>query len=219
MQLHSQQFLVLQLFPPEKSKWVKSHFHVIPRQNKKERKTETQRKWEYSHTFLSSFYCRCLTWMDTPKLLPSSILGIRSCTHILTWRVRGSKYTLRGPQPFLLKPWSTQFMLLGPQARSTGAKTPSLPAATSPPRPQPHHRAHPSSSTVQARLSGVSPQVTSPCLTVLHFSISSRISGFTFSIMSTSCWLLFSIPLGITNTLVPGRDVRKIKLLVWKGRT
>ena len=93
-------------------------------------------------------------------------------------------------------------MLWEPQARSTGAKTLSLPAATSPPRPQPHHRAHPSSSTVQARLSGVSPQVTSPCLTVLHFSISSRISGFTFSIMSTSCWLLFSIPC-TTNTLVP----------------
>lgn len=39
--------------------------------------------------------------------------------------------------------------------------------------------------------------------TVLHFSISSLISGFTFSMISTSCWLLFSIPLGITNTLVP----------------
>lgn len=35
-----------------------------------------------------------------------------------------------------------------------------------------------------------------------HFRISSHISGFTFSKMSTNCWLLFSIPC-TTNTLVP----------------
>lgn len=103
-------------------------------------------------------------------------------------------------------------MLLGPDARSTGAKILSLPTPTSPPCLQPHH---PWFFIVQARLFEVSPYVTSPCLTVLHFSISSRISGFTFSIMSTSCWLLFSIPLGITNTLVPGKDMKKAKWLGW----
>lgn len=40
-------------------------------------------------------------------------------------------------------------------------------------------------------------------LTVLHFSISNLISGFTFSMISTRGALLFNIPLGITKTLVP----------------
>lgn len=40
-------------------------------------------------------------------------------------------------------------------------------------------------------------------LTVLHFSMSVLISGLTFSIRSTRLPLLFIIPPGITNTLVP----------------
>lgn len=38
---------------------------------------------------------------------------------------------------------------------------------------------------------------------VLHFRISGQISCFTVSKLSTNSWLLFSITLGITNTMVP----------------
>lgn len=48
-------------------------------------------------------------------------------------------------------------------------------------------------------------------LTVLHFSMRVLISGFTFSIRSTSLPLLFIMPPGMTNTLVPDTKCKEGK--------